>query len=600
MSNSNLTKSASNIAWDLRRLFNSPDDPKIEQSLTALQDRITAFDKAYRGSINIAGGPSAAHLLAALRDYEAIQAEMAKSNNYAYLVYAADTQPDAHRSLMQRVEEALTALGNLLIFFDLEWLGLADDDAQRLIADPTLANYRYYLQSARRFKPHTLSENEERLNNEKNMTGINAWQRLFTEYNSATQFKWDENGSSKTLNQSEILALIRNPDRQVRQRAHETFYGSLESQRDVRAFIYDTRFQDHLVNNRLRGYQSPIHPRNVANDIDGATVEAMMKVVERNFPLAHRYFGLKSKLLGLDKLQIYDQYAPVGEVKRTLSYEQACNKITTALTRFSPQFADISARFFNENWIDAAPRAGKIGGAFCSPINPAEPPFILMSYNDQLYDVMTLAHELGHGIHFYLSAKQTGFNYNCSLPVAETASVFAEMLVFEDLLSEMTDERDRLSLICHKIEDSFATVYRQTVLTRFESLAYDARAKGRLSAQQINELWLQANAPYYGEALQMTNGYEYGWSYIPHFIGSPFYCYAYSFGLLLTLGLYGMYRREGASFVPKYTQLLESGGSLAAKDQMALIGIDITDTAFWQVGFDELARLVGEAEGLVR
>lgn len=599
MTTTNQTKSAGNIAWDLSRLFAAPSDPQIEQSLTALQERIAAFDKAYRGTISVSGGPSVAHLLAALRDYEAIQAAMARVNNYAYLVYAADTQPDAHRNLMQRVEEALTALGNLLIFFDLEWLALGDADAQKLYDDLTLANYRYYLQSTRRFKPHTLSENEERLNNEKNMTGINAWQRLFTEHNSATQYKWDDNGTPKTLNQSEILALIRNPDRQVRQRAHEVFYGTIGEQRDVRAFIYDTRFQDHLVNNRLRGYQSPIHPRNVANDIDGAVVESMMKAVEQNFPLAQRYFSLKAKLLGLDKLQMYDQYAPVGEVKRTMRYDAAQQKIMTAITRFSPKFADISARFFNENWIDAAPRPAKIGGAFCCPINSAEPPFILMSYNDQLYDVMTLAHELGHGIHFYLSGKQTWLNYNCSLPVAETASVFAEMLVFEDLLAEMNDKQDRLSLICHKIEDSFATVYRQTVLTRFEGLAYDARAKGRLSAQQINELWLQANAPYYGDALEMTKGYEYGWSYIPHFIGSPFYCYAYSFGLLLTLGLYGMYRREGASFVPKYTQLLESGGSLAAKDQMALIGIDITDTAFWQVGFDELARLVGEAEGLV-
>jgi oligoendopeptidase F len=591
-------KSAANIAWDLRALFSGPNDPTLKELLDNIEQQIKVFDKTYRGTIHGNAGLTAQHLLAALQTYENIQSQLWKASNYAYLVYAADTQPTAHRNLLQMIEERMTALGNLLIFFDLEWLAVDDDMANTLIADDTLANYRYYLSSARRFKPHTLSENEERLINDKNLTGINAWQRMFTEYNSATQYKWVEKGETRDLNQSEILALLRSPDRELRMRAFNGFYGVLESQREVRGFIYDTRFQDHLVNNRLRHYHSPIHPRNLANDIDGATVEAMMQVIESNYALAHRYFSLKAKLLGIDKLEIYDQYAPLDEVKKTITYDQAGTKIISAIGKFSAQFANIAQQFFENSWIDAAPRQGKVGGAFCSPINPAIHPYILMSYNDQLYDVMTLAHELGHGMHFYLSGKQTLLNYNCSLPVAETASVFAEMLVFEALLGEMTDPKERHALICHKIEDSFATVFRQAVLTRFEGLVYEARSKGRLSAQEICDYWLKANAPYYGDSLNMTKGYEFGWSYIPHFIGTPFYCYAYSFGLLLTLGLYGMYRREGTSFIPKYTALLESGGSQSVKTQMMGMNIDIADPNFWQVGFDELKRLVDLAEKL--
>ncbi|MCL4504681.1 MAG: M3 family metallopeptidase [Chloroflexi bacterium] len=338
--------------------------------------------------------------------------------------------------------------------------------------------------------------------------------------------------------------------------------------------------------------------RHLSNEIDAASVHAMMAAVERNYTLAHRYFKMKARLLNLPKLELFDQYAPLFEVKETYSYTQSQEVILQALNRFSPEFARIAGRFFTENWIDADPRSGKRGGAFCAGIAPSVHPFVLCSYNDDMRDVMTVAHELGHGIHFYLSGKQTLLNFYMSLPVAETASVFSEMLVFDDLLARLTDPRKRLALICGKLEDSFATVFRQTVLTRFEEGAYAARAKGRLNAEQIGSIWLAANAPYYGDSVNLTQGYEWGWSYIPHFINTPFYCYAYSFGELLVLALYGKYRREGAAFAPQYRALLESGGGMSPKDQMAAIGIDISAPAFWQVGFDELERLVTEAERL--
>jgi oligoendopeptidase F len=583
-------KSAAGVAWDLSVLFASPDDPRIDESLKSLEAQADAFDKTYRGTIAVNGGPSAQHLLAGVQAMESMMDAAYRLSAYSRLLYAADTTKDAHRALMQRVEEALTAIQNKILFFDLEWLAVEDAAAERLVSDPLLATYRHHLASARRYKPHTLSEPEEKLMNDKDLTGISAWQKLFTEFTSSQKYSIEIDGQVRELNQSEILTLMRRPDRTLRQRAHETFFGTLEKNSAVLSFIYDTRFQDHLVNGRLRSYSSPAQPRHLDNDIDGAAVETMMQVVERNFPLAHRYFKLKAGLMKLPKLELFDQYAPLFDVKETITYPEAKDIVIGALQRFSPEFSGMARRFFDGNWIDADPRPGKRGGAFCAGVTPSTNPYILMSYNDDMRDVMTLAHELGHGMHDLLAAKQTLFNYHPSLPVAETASVFSEMLVFDALLAGMDDPK--------KLEDSFATVFRQTVLTRFESLAYAARAQGRLSGVKIGELWLQANAPYYGEALNMTKGYEWGWSYIPHFINTPFYCYAYSFGELLVLALYGMYRREGEGFVPKYRDLLASGGSAAPAQQMAAIGIDIRDAAFWQVGFDELDRLIGDAERL--
>jgi oligoendopeptidase F len=586
------------VAWDLSVLFDGPNDPRLEQALAAVSQAADEFEKRYRGAINAPEGVAPEVLLAALRDAEAVQAALIRISAYASLLYAADTTPDAHRALAQRVEEASTAQRNKLLFFDLEWLEVPEERAQRLIADPLLAPYRHYLASERRFKPHTLSEAEERIMNDKDLTGIRAWQRLFTEFNAATRYKVEVGGETRELNQSQVLVLLRDPDRGTRRRAFEALYATLQGQGQVLSFIYDTRFQDHLIANRLRHYDNPMAPRHLTNEIDGAAVDAMMGTVERNYPLAHRYFTLKAGLLQLPKLELYDQYAPLFEAKERFTFGEARDIVLGALGRFSPLFAATARRFFDERWIDADPRNGKRGGAFCYSLLPPQHPFILASYNDDQRDVMTVAHELGHGIHGSLSARQTLFNYYPSLPVAETASVFAEMLVFDDLLARMDDPRKRLALICGKLEDSFATVFRQTVLTRFEQLVYAGRPKGRLSAAQIGALWLQANAPYYGDAVAQTPGYEWGWSYIPHFINTPFYCYAYSFGELLVLALYGQYRREGASFVPRYTALLEMGGSLSPRDQMASVGIDIHDPAFWQVGFDELARLIGEAEAL--
>ncbi len=594
------SSSAKGIAWNLSAsLFNAVDDPAIDAALAQSEQDVTVFEQRYRNAINVPGGPTAPLLLAALQASEEMHTALYRIHGFAALSYAADTSQNANRVLLQRVEEQMTALRNRVLFFELEWIALTDADAERLIADPALSNYAHYLHSERKSKPHTLSEVEEKIINDKNMTGIQAWQKMHSEFLASARYELEMNGQRRELNQSEMLTLLRDADRSVRQKAWEAFYSKLHQTNPVLAFIYDTRFQDHLVTNRLRHFEHPADPRHLANETDAQTVGAMMAVIEKNYGLAHRYFKVKAKLLKLDKLELYDQYAPLFEVKESMTYQETRAAVVSSMQRFSPRFAEIVQRFYDEEWIDAEPRQGKRGGAFCSGTAPKYNPFILCNYTDDMRDAMTVAHELGHGIHYYLSRKQTLFNYHPTLPVAETASVFAEMLLFQDLLQRMDTPQKKLSLLCGKIEDSFATVFRQNVLTRFEEKAYAARAERRLSGEQIGQLWLEANAPYYGDAIHMTAGYEWGWSYIPHFINTPFYCYAYSFGELLVLALVGKYRQEGAAFVPKYIELLESGGSLTPREQMKIVGVDITDPAFWQIGFDELARLVEEAEALM-
>ncbi len=589
--------SASGVSWDLSVLFAGPDDPRIGASIKRLDRRAAAFAKKYRKSIHPRVGAKA--LLRMLQEYEALQQDVTRVAAYASLLYAADTSQDASRALLGRVEEVRTRLQNALLFFDLAWLALPESTAKKLIADPRLAAYRYYLRKERTFKPHMLSEAEEKLDNEKSLTGLGAWRKLHTEFTSALRFRVEVDGVARDYNQGEVLSsLLRHADRAVRARAWASFYSELGRNGQVLSFIYDTRFQDHLISCRLRGYRSPEQSRHMSNGVDPEAVGALIRVVERNHPIAHRYWALKARLLGLGRLELYDQYAPLGDAQQRVPFNAARDIILDALHRFSPEFAAMSRRFFDGRWIDAEPRGGKRGGAFCAGVTPDTHPFILMSYNDNLRDVMTLAHELGHGMHDLLAAGNTFFNYHPSLPVAETASVFAEMLVFDAMQTQIAQPRDRLALLCGKIEDSFSTVFRQIVITRFEQLAYAARAGGRLNGAQLGELWLRANAPYYGASVTLSAGYEWGWSYIPHMINTPFYCYAYAFGDLLVKALYGMYRREGQPFIARYKKLLASGGSRPPREQTRALGVDINSEAFWQIGFDELSRMVAAAEQL--
>jgi oligoendopeptidase F len=447
--------------------------------------------------------------------------------------------------------------------------------------------------------PHTLSEPEEKIINEKDNTGRNAFGRLFSEITSSLSFTLEKDGKEQELNLSQILSLLHDPDRGLRRRALDTLYHGLSQHGQVLTFIYDALIQDHLTMDRLRHYPDPIAQRHLFNEIDGDAVKIMMRVTEENYHLAQDYFLLKAKLLDLPRLALYDQYAPVGKDVRPFPYQQAKKVILEAFAAFDSQFRQIAGEFFAKDWIDAEIRKGKRGGAFCASPSPQLHPYILCNYDDNLRDVMTVAHELGHGLHGCLSRGQNYFNYDTPLTTAETASVFAEMLIFDDLLARQADPQVQIALLAGKLEDIFATVFCQNVLTQFEEMAFAARREKRLTPDALGNLWVQANGKYYGDAVEMPDGYRWGWSYIPHFIHSRFYCYSYVFGQLLVLALYRMYKDAGKSFVPKYLTLLEAGGSDAPEALLKPIGVDIHDPEFWRKGFEEISRLVASLQKLI-
>lgn len=591
--------SAQGVRWNLNDLFASQNDPKIDETLTETRRWAESFADRFRPLMAHPESLKPAEILDALKELESVYEALGRVGSYAGLLYAADTAHPEYRDLEQRVEQRATEIRNSLLFFELDWLKLDAAIAQRLIDDPALKPYRHYLASLRRYRSHTLSEPEEKVINEKDNTGRNAFGRLFSEITSSLTFSLEKDGKTQELNLSQILSLLHDPERELRKRAMDTVYQILAQHGEVLTFIYDTVIQDHLTTDRLRAYPQPMLQRHLANEIDAEAVKTMMETTEKNYGLAHDYFRQKGKLLGLPHLALYDQYAPVGREVRPFAYGQATHVILEAFGAFDPGFRQLASEFFARNWIDAEIRKGKRGGAFCASPSPQLHPYILCNYDDNLRDVMTLAHELGHGLHGCLSRKQNYFNYDTPLTTAETASVFGEMLVFDYLLERQTDPQARIALLAGKIEDIFATVFRQNVLTRFEELAFSARKDKRLTPDALGSLWLEANAKYYGDAVEIPDGYRWGWSYIPHFIHSRFYCYSYVFGQLLVLALYRLYKEEGKGFVPKYLALLEAGGSDTPEALLEPLGVNIHDAAFWQKGFEEIKTLVGKLRELI-
>lgn len=590
--------SAAGIRWDLRDLFAAPDDPRLPRLLDDLSRRAEEFAGRYQGLFRGPGDPAPAAVLEALRALEAIEQDLERARSFAGLLYAADTERPAHRDLRERVEQEGTAIENRLLFFDLDWIALPEAAAGALLADPALAGYRHHLTQLRRYRPHTLSEAEERLLNERDNTGRRAFGRLFTELLTSLSFPLVRDGKEERLTLGEVLALAYEPDRELRHRAHLAVMEVLRQQALVLTFVYDTLLQDHLTSDRLRRYSTPMAQRHLSNETDERAVEQMLAVTEANYGIAQRYFRLKARLLGLPGLQLYDQYAPVGVAMPPCPYPRAREIVLEAFAAFSPVAGEVARRFFEGSWIDAEVRPGKQDGAFCASPGPAFHPYVLLNYTDTLRDVMTVAHELGHGLHGWLARGQTVFNYDTPLTLAETASVFGEFLAFDRLLAAEGDPRVKLALLCGKIEDAFATVFRQTVLTRFEQAVFARRPAGRLTAEAACEAWLAANRAYYGDAVHLTDQYRWGWSYIPHFIHSRFYCYSYVFGELLVLSLYRRYKAEGRGFVPKYLALLEAGGSEAPEVLLGRLGVDIRAADFWQQGLAEIEGLVGRAEEL--
>lgn len=591
------TSSAMSVTWDLKDLYLSLDDPAIERDLRSALERTHAFEQKYRGRMRQGITPQS--LYEALTELESIYEQMDKPLIYAHLLHASDTQNPKHGALLQSTQERHTQIRQHLLFFDLEWMDLPDETAQRLMSAPEVARYRHYLEKARLFRPHKLSEPEEKILELKANTGTRAFQRLFSELVSGLTVQIGRGKTAQKLTLDQALTKLHEPDRTVRKNAAKAITQTLHNNARVLTYIFNTLVLDHKINDELRKFPSPMHSRHLFNEIEPATVDALMNACESAHDVVQDYYRLKKRLLGLRTLYDYDRYAPIFDELPRCEWPEGRRIVLEAYRAFSPTAAQIVQEFFDKNWIDAEIRFGKSGGAFSASTVPSVHPYILLNYTDKLRDVMTLAHELGHGIHQYLSRRVGYLQADTPLTMAETASTFGEILTFRKLLESSSDPKVKLALLCSKIEDSFATIFRQIVLTRFEQKLHEARRnQGELPPERIGEIWLETNQRMFGDSVKLTDDYRWWWLYISHFIHVPFYCYAYAFGELLVLALYQKYLREGEAFVPKYLNLLAAGGSDSPQKLLAPLGVDTSDPSFWNTGLELLRSMVREAEQL--
>src|SRR5262245_33802926 len=585
------TLKAEGIRWDLGELYSGPGDPRIDQDLLEAKRRAQQFAEAYRGKAGTLSGVALAGVLA---EYEALSELLYRPSFFANLLFAADTQDSNAQRLIQHTREAATRTANALIFFELELIALDDGQVAAVMSVPEMAPYAHYFEVLRRFKRHTLAEKEEQILNQKNLTGRSAFEQLYDELSGSLRFKLTVDSEERELTDSEVMALLRAPDRDLRERALSVFLDTHGQNALVLTAVFNNVFLDHKLDCELRHYDDVVMPTHLSNDIAPGTVEAMMQAVERHYALAQEYFRLKARLIGVDKLKSSDLYAPIVSETEKIPFSEARSLVLTAFSKFSDRFATLAEEFFTRNWIDAEVRAGKRGGAFCAALSPNHHPYVLSSYTGNGRDVSTIAHELGHGIHYQLSRRQRWVSYDAPLVLAETASVFAEVMLTKHLLATSESVVARRSLLCDLLDDIYGTVFRQTALTRFEMLAHRKRRAGQLSADEICGLWLEEQGKLFGESVEMIPAYRWGWTYISHFIHSRFYCYSYSFGELLTLALYQHYVEEGDAFVPGYLRLLESGGSQRPEKALAQLGIDINRPEFWDQGFRVIEGLLGD------
>ena len=585
--------------WDLSPIYQSIEDPKLQSDLQQAAKIASQFRAAYKGKIET--GVTPVIFSTALKDYEELQRLTLVPYHYAYLLFAGNGEDDTHKALLAKAREVMTEVTEETLFFDLEILKIDESGFQRLCADPTVAEYRHYLNNVRAHAPYALSEDVEQVIKRKDLSGKEAFVQLFDEASAAFSFRFHLPGeeAERDVTGEELISLLYHPDRQIREQAFSTFLLKHGENSTVLVNCFNNILLDHGREADLRGYPDLMTPTHLSSETEPEMVSQLMQVTEQNYGLAQRYFELKRKLLGYDSLKNSDIYAPIAESPRTFSYDEAKELVLTSFNSFSPQLADPARIILEQGFTDVAPRPGKSGGAFCMGILPEQNPYVMLNFTGNLRDVSTLAHELGHAVHYVLSGQQNLFHYHAPLPLAETASVFAEMLLTRQMLEQESDKSLKIALLCSKLEDIIATTFRQNVLTRFEQAAHAQRGEKLLSADDYCDLWWQENSKLFGDSVEMIEPYRWGWSYISHFIHARFYCYSYVFGELLVLALYQKYLEEGASFVPDYFKLLSAGGSDKPQDLLKPIGIDLADADFWQSGYDYVAGLLGELEKLI-
>jgi oligoendopeptidase F len=582
-------RTAAEVAWDIEPLVDGKGDGGVEELLDDAERRANAL-ATYRGRVGELDAPGLAELMHELAEISEL---LGRAGSYAGLRFAVDTQEPARGALLARTEERATAISNELLFIELEWAELPEDHVAPILADDALAFCRHYLASARRYRPHLLTEPEERVLADKSTTGRSAWARLFSELTSTIEV--DADGEAISL--EEGLSRLQSPDRQRRRQSAEAVTAALEPGLRTRAFVFNTLLADKSVDDRLRSYGDWISSRNLDNEASDESVRALVDAVVARYDIPQRWYSLKARLLGLDRLADYDRSASIAESEETFGWAHARDLVLDAYSSFSPQIADVVRRFLDDAWIDAPMRPGKRPGAFCAYTVPSHHPYVLLNWTARRRDVLTLAHELGHGVHAYLARGQGVFHQATPLTLAETASVFGETVTFGRLLAETTDPAARLALLAESLEGQIATVFRQIAMNRFEDAVHtERRDEGELSVERFGDLWASTQTSMLGDAVEVTDGYRTWWSYIPHFIATPGYVYAYAYGQLLALSVYRQYEERGADFVPSYLELLSRGGSDTPEALGRVVGVDLADPGFWDGGLAIVEEQLDAAE----
>ena len=582
---------AEDVAWNLSDLYDGGDDPRIEQDVEQTDKAAADFRERYYGRV---AELSPADLRAAIEEREEIESTFTRAIYYAHLWFSTDMNDSPRGALVARLTEKGAAIDTQLLFFGLELAALEDEQADALLASDELERWRHWLRTVRKFRPYILTEPEEKIVTEKAVSGFAAWDRLYDELLGA--IKVDLDGTEVGF--EEAMSKLYSPDRDLRRRASEAVTAALEPGLRTRTFVFNTIAVDKSIDDRLRGYETWISARNLSNDTTDEAVQALIDAVVNRYDVVQRYYTLKARLLGLDRLAFYDRMAPLGDDPTQVAWDEARELVVDAFSDFSSETGDIVGRFFRDSWIDAPPRDGKRPGAFCATNVPGVHPYVFMNYTPDRRSVLTLAHELGHGLHGYLAAPLGLFNASTPLTTAETASVFGEALTFKRLLALEEDPKRRLNLLAGRIEDSIATVYRQIAMNRFEDAVHTwRRGEGELSPERFEELWLETQTAMFADSVDI-DGYGIWWSYIPHFIGTPGYVYAYSYGFLFALSIFRKYELEGDSMVEPYLELLRAGGSKPPAELAEMVGLDLTDPKIWETGIEALAVELDEAEAL--
>ena len=576
--------------WDLSHLAKDPVR-RFETLVGEIESKVARFESA---RAQLSPTMETSIFLPLLTLGEDIAAASSRINAYAYLWFSENTKHLVARSFKTKVEEKLTALHNRLVFFDLWWQSVDEDNARRLMTGT--GTLRYHLATIRRFQPHTLSEPEEKIVNIKNVTGRSAVHSLYDVVTNAFTFTLTANGKRKTMTREELTSYLRHVQGRLREAAYQEMYRVYADQHDLLGEIYKTLVNDWKAENlQLRRFSSPIAARNLGNDIPDDAVASLLRVCQRNAGIFQDYFRIKARLCKIRPMSRYHIYAPYRTEQKSYRYHDAVRMVLDAYRGFSPQLAELAERVVRERHVDSRIRTGKIGGAYCYSVVPGMTPYVLLNFTGEARDIATLAHELGHAVHGMLAARHSIFTFHSTLPLAETASVFGERILSDALMNQERDSKVRQGLLLNQLDDIYATVIRQAYFVQFENQAHEMIAQGA-TVKDLAKTYLAEVRQQFGKGIKVPDEFQWEWLTIPHIFASPFYCYAYSFGNLLVLALYRMYQKEGAAFVPKYLDLLSAGGSEAPQAILARVGVDMASEDFWQSGFDTIREMVLQLE----